>query len=29
MPFDGDDMPEIFEAIKKGEFECDRDLINE
>lgn len=29
FPFDGDDMPEIFEKIKSGQFECDPDLISE
>lgn len=29
FPFDGDDMQDIFAAIKRGEFECDPDLISE
>tara|TARA_B110000285_G_C14774973_1_gene445775 strand:+ start:185 stop:616 length:432 start_codon:yes stop_codon:yes gene_type:complete len=28
FPFDGEDMTEIFDKIKSGEFECDRDLIS-
>lgn len=29
FPFSGDDLPEIFENIKRGEFECDKDMISD
>lgn len=29
FPFDGEEMQDIFEKIKEGQFECDPDLISE
>ena len=29
LPFNGDDLSEIFEEIKRGEFECDKDMISD
>jgi serine/threonine protein kinase len=29
MPFHGDDMSEIFDSIRRGEFECDKNMISD